>query len=247
MKKVFIGVGHGGADPGAVGNGFKEADINLTVANFTKPELERHGVEVKMSRTKNENDPLSEEIRECNAFNPTLAVDIHTNAGGGDGFEVIHFSGGGTSKVLATNINAEVIKIGQNSRGLKTRLGSNGKDYFGFVRSTNCPAVIVEGFFIDNKNDLVDFDTNEELKQLGVAYAKGILKTLGIEYIPEVKPTVDNKTVKIKINGAYYEIEGMLIDGSNYIKVRGLEKAGFIIGFEGPVATIESPCVCNKK
>ena len=27
-KKVFIGVGHGGSDPGAVKNGFKEKDLN---------------------------------------------------------------------------------------------------------------------------------------------------------------------------------------------------------------------------
>ena len=32
MSKVFIGVGHGGADPGAVANGFKEKDLNLVIA-----------------------------------------------------------------------------------------------------------------------------------------------------------------------------------------------------------------------
>lgn len=203
-KKVFLGVGHGGTDPGAVANGFKEADINLTIANFAKPELERHNVEVKMSRTKNENDPLSEEIRECNAFNPTLAVDIHTNAGGGDGFEVFHSIGGGTGKVLATNINDEVKLIGQNSRGIKTKKNSSGKDYFGFVRDTKCPAVICEGFFIDNKTDLADFDTNEELKQLGVAYAKGILKTLGIPYKPVVvAEPVDQETFYRVVVGSF--------------------------------------------
>ena len=30
MAKVFIGVGHGGSDPGAVANGFKEKDCNVT-------------------------------------------------------------------------------------------------------------------------------------------------------------------------------------------------------------------------
>lgn len=245
MSKVFLGVGHGGSDPGAVANGFKEAVINLTTANFTKEELVRHGVEVRMSRTKDENDPVADEVRECNAFKPVLAVDIHVNAGGGDGFEVFYYSGGGTSKVLASNINDEVKAIGQNSRGLKTKLNSSGKDYFGFIRDTNCPAVICEGFFIDNKNDLKDFDTDAELKKLGVAYAKGILKTLGIAYKPVGGTVVNKKTVKIKVDGKYYEFEGMLIEGVNYVKVREFEKAGYKIGFENEVATIDKPCCCK--
>ncbi len=182
MSKVFIGVGHGGTDPGAVSGNFKEADMNLVMATSCKDELVRHGVSVKMSRTKNENDNLSEEIKECNAYNPDLAIDVHNNSGGGDGFEVFHSNGSKHGKELAEYINEEVKKIGQNSRGVKTKLTSKVKDYFGFVRETKCPAVIVEGVFIDNKTDMQIADTIEEQKQFGVAYAKGILKKLGIEY-----------------------------------------------------------------
>ena len=120
-KKVFLGVGHGGKDPGAVANGMKEADINLSIALACRDELIRHGVEVKMSRISDEDDPISEEIQECNSFNPDLAVDIHTNAGGGYGFEVYHTIYGGVGKTLAENINAEVIAAGQNSRGVKSK------------------------------------------------------------------------------------------------------------------------------
>jgi N-acetylmuramoyl-L-alanine amidase len=74
--KVFIGVGHGGGDPGAVANGAKEKDLNLSIAMACRDELKRHGVEALMSRAKDENDPLSEEIRECNAYSPDLAVSI---------------------------------------------------------------------------------------------------------------------------------------------------------------------------
>ena len=133
-----------------------------------------------MSRTKDENDPLTEEIRECNAFNPDLAVDLHNNAGGGDGFEIYYYSGGGTSLTLTQNIEAEVKAIGQNSRGCKTRMNSSGRDYFGFIRETKCPAVICEGCFVDNAADAQIADTIEEQKAFGIAYAKGILNTLGI-------------------------------------------------------------------
>lgn len=180
MSKVFLGVGHGGKDPGAVGY-LKESDLNLNMALACRDYLVANGVEVGMSRTTDENDDLNEEIRECNAFNPDLCVDIHNNAGGGDGAEVYYHHLGGKSKVLAQNIEAEIIAIGQNSRGCKTRLNSKGNaDYYGFIRLTKASSVIVEGLFVDNAEDVKIADTLEEQKAFGVAIAKGILKTLGI-------------------------------------------------------------------
>ena len=181
MRKVFIGVGHGGSDPGAVANGVKEKDLNLSIAKACKDELVRHGVEVKMSRASDENDTLSEEIKECNAFSPDLAIDIHNNAGGGDGAEVFYHYGGGKSKTLAENILGEVVKAGQNSRGAKIKKNSSGKDYYGFIRETSAPAVIVECAFVDNAKDLEILATEGKRKTVGQAIAKGILKTLGVE------------------------------------------------------------------
>lgn len=184
-KKVFLGVGHGGTDPGAVANGLKEKDLNLAIAKACCDELTRHGVSVKMSRTKDENDPLNDEIKECNAFKPDLALDIHNNAGGGDGAEAYHHYGGGKGKTLANNVLAEIVKIGQNSRGAKIKKNADGKDYFGFIRQTSCPAIIVECAFVDNKKDIAIIDTAVEQKKMGIAIAKGVLTTLGIKWAAE--------------------------------------------------------------
>lgn len=181
MSKVFIGVGHGGSDPGAVANGVKEKELNLDIAKACRNELKKHGVKVKMSRTKDENDAISAEIQECNAYAPDLAVDIHCNAGGGDGAEVYYHYKGGVGKLLAENILAEIAKIGQNSRGAKTKTNSSGKDYYGFIRQTKCPAVIVECAFIDNAQDLEILASKARRKKVGQAVARGVLKTLGAE------------------------------------------------------------------
>lgn len=181
MKKVFLGVGHGGTDPGAIGNRLKEKDLTLAIATHCKNELIRHGVNVGMSRTKDENDPVMDEVAECNAFSPDLAIDIHINSGGGDGFEVFYHHGGGSSRALAAKIEAHVEAIGQNSRGCKTRVRSDGKDYYAFIRETKAPAVILEAAFIDTA-DVQAIDTAAEQKAFGVAYAKGILQALGIPY-----------------------------------------------------------------
>lgn len=190
-KKVFIGVGHGGSDPGAVGL-IREAEANLTIALELKRILEEVGVVVGISRLKNENDTLSEEIKEANAFQPDFAIDVHNNAGGGDGFEVYVQTGANAaqSKKAGQLLEKYVKAMGQNSRGVKTKLNDAGKDYFGFLRQINYPAVIVEGFFVDNAKDVADFDTATEQKKLAAAYAAAILEHLNVSKITTPSPAL---------------------------------------------------------
>ena len=227
MAKVFIGVGHGGNDPGACANGLKESLMNLVMAQACNAELVRHGVQVLMSRSKEENDDLSEEIRECNAFNPDIAIDIHNNAGGGDGFEFIYsiFQDYTKGKDLRLGqlIEAEIKAIGQNSRGAKQRKDSStGRDYFGFIRELVCPSIIVEGCFVDS-NDRFIADTEAEQKAFGVAYAKGILKYFGIPYKPVQAPVASNKGTT-----TYRVVTGSFKDKANAEKrVQELKAKGF--------------------
>lgn len=218
MSKVFINAGHGGSDPGAVGY-VKEKDVNLTMALACRDYLEANGVEVKMSRTKDESESLTEVINECNAYNPDYAISIHNNAGGGDGFEV-YYGIAGVGKPLAANIETEVKAIGQNSRGLKTKLNSAGNaDYYGFIRQIKCPSIIVEGFFVDNANDVKIADTVEEQKAFGVAYAKGILKTLGITAKAPTQATKSiDEVAQAVIRGEY---------GNGRDRREALEKEGY--------------------
>ena len=227
MAKVFIGVGHGGNDPGACANGLKESLMNLVMAQACNAELVRHGVQVLMSRSKEENDDLSEEIRECNAFKPDIAIDIHNNAGGGDGFEFIYsiFQDYTKGKDLRLGqlIEAEVKAIGQNSRGAKQkRDSSTGRDYFGFIRELVCPSIIVEGCFVDS-NDRFIADTEAEQKAFGVAYAKGILKYFGIPYKPVQAPVASNTGTTM-----YRVVTGSFKDKANAEKrVQELKAKGF--------------------
>ncbi|MEG1614830.1 MAG: N-acetylmuramoyl-L-alanine amidase, partial [Oscillospiraceae bacterium] len=181
MSKIFIGIGHGGADSGAVGNGFLEKDLNLSIATFCKNKLEEYGIEVLMSRNVDENEGLVERIRECNEYNPDLCLDIHNNAGGGDGIEIYRSVAGGKSTELAQNIENAVVNIGQNSRGVKTKLQNDGNDWFGFVRDTKAPAVLVECAFVDTV-DVEIINTSDKQKIMGEAIAHGILKTLNFNF-----------------------------------------------------------------
>lgn len=230
MAKVYLDPGHGGADNGAV-KYVTEDKVNLEMALACRDYLEMHGVVVKMSRTKDVATSLSGLCAEANKWGADLAVSIHNNGGGGDGFEIYHHYGGGKGKTLAANIEAEVKKIGQNSRGLKTRRDTDGTDYYGFIRLTDMPAVICEGAFVDNKKDAAQIDTKAEQRQFGIAYAKGILKTLGIkEKKTEEKKETVKKTIKYKVRkswddvasqqGAYHELENA-IKKCNELRAKG--------------------------
>ena len=218
-KKVFIGVGHGGTDSGAV-KYIVEKEYTLKTAFALSEILSKYGVDFKLSRTQDVDTTMDGKTAMCNAYRPDLVVDIHFNAGGGQGFEVYHSVVGGTSKTLANNINAEVKKI-MSSRGVKTKLLDNGKDYFAIIRETDAPAVLLEGGFVDSKSD-ADF-IKANYKKLAEAYAMGILKTLGISTVFKVdtKPILDNSGRK-KGNADSLELKELLL----IAKKLGLHKCG---------------------
>lgn len=179
MAKVYIGVGHGGTDPGAVAGGYKEKDINLTTAMACYGYLKDNGVDAIISRTADRDVTISTKVKASNDFGAEYCLDIHYNAGGGDGSEV-YVSKSGRGNVLAGNILDELRIIGQNSRGVKLKTTSDGRDYFGFIRDTKAPAALVECAFLDNPKDMEIANTAEKQRIIGIAIAEGVLKTLGI-------------------------------------------------------------------
>lgn len=217
---VFLSGGHGGTDPGAVGNNLKEKDINLQILLSCKEELERHNVKVVTSRTKDENDPVEDEVREANASGADVAASIHTNSAegkNGDGSETYYYSTSEEGKRLAELCEAETKKIGQNSRGIKVG------DHLWFIKGTTMPAVLCECGFINNPDDIKAIDTKAEQAAFGVAYAKAILKYLGIKYKEKKAKTTLYKVFKIT-----RKQEGAFTKKANATALKKkLEKAGY--------------------
>lgn len=190
MAKVFLSAGHGGTDPGAVGYGLKEKDINLNVLKACRDELKAHGVKVVCSREKDENDPVGQEVKEANKSKADIAVSFHINAGGGDGFEAFCNLKNKDGVKLAELGEKYIKALGQNSRGVKDGL------HLYFVKNTDMTSVLFETFFIDTKDKNIG-DTASEQKAIGVAYAKAILDYLGVKAKAQTtKPKTQTSTVK---------------------------------------------------
>lgn len=199
-KKVYVGIGHGGSDSGAVGNGFKEKDLTLSIGKYCNERLKQYGIETKISRTTDCDSSIRSKAAASDAFGADVCMDIHINAGGGNGSEVFYSHVSPRGKKLAQAIVDATLKIGQNTRGIKTKLDTDGTDYFGMIRIPEAPAVLVECAFIDNKADVQIINTEAKRKAFGYAIADGVAKYLGVK-LPTAKPTMPSKptTAAVKI------------------------------------------------
>ena len=174
--KVFVGIGHGGYDPGAIGY-IVEKEYTFATGQEVARLLKEAGIEFMLSRDRDMDTTMESKLELCNDYDPDLIIDIHFNAVGGNGFEVYHSQYGGMSLTLAENINNEVSKI-MKSNGCKIMLYPNGTDRFTIIRETHAPSVLLEGGYVDDYYDAEFIRKN--YKRLAKAYVEGVLKTLDI-------------------------------------------------------------------
>ena len=93
-KEIVIDAGHGGSDPGAIGNEIIEKDINLAISQYMYDRFRELGIPVKMVRETDETvDPATRTERILNAFgnkDNVVVISNHINAGGVNGQNVTH-------------------------------------------------------------------------------------------------------------------------------------------------------------
>lgn len=178
--KVYIDIGHGErGDPGAVSGSFVEHQMNIKVAHAFANRMQQHGWEVKVEQG---NLEMGDSARAANNFGADLLLSFHFNAGGGDRGEVIYSWESGALELA--NAVADGLKIAGQSvvRVYKSKANSTGTaEYFGILRVSKMPAVIVEPCFIDNPVDRQIADTDEELKHIGYCIADALAEYYGGE------------------------------------------------------------------
>ncbi|KNF10048.1 N-acetylmuramoyl-L-alanine amidase [Gottschalkia purinilytica] len=225
MAKVFLDAGHGGKDPGAVGQGLQEKDIALSVTLKIGQVLKDHGVSVYYARTTDVFLELSDRARMANNLNTDLFISIHCNAfnGSAKGVETYSYPGSTTGARLASSIQNSIIadKVYTLNRGTKTA-------NFAVLRETNMNAALVETAFIDNAEDANILRNRQD--DLAKAISKGILSYLGIPYKEtpsklyrvqvgaySVRANADNLVNELKSKG--YDAFVVLINGLYKVQV----------------------------
>ena len=79
MKTILISAGHNDKDPGAVGNGYKEAILAVKMRDRVAKSLRERGLMVFEDGADGVNEPLHRAIQLCKQVD--IAVEIHFNAG----------------------------------------------------------------------------------------------------------------------------------------------------------------------
>ncbi len=177
MKRIYINPGHSDKDPGAVGYE-TERRLNVAVCLFMDAYLMEHYV-CESRITPGNKDSLTEICNDANNYGADLFVSIHFNAGGGDGYEALVYS---QKRVVLGEIFAKhVAAAGQNLRLYGAAPGVKIRPDLAVLANTNMPAILNEGAFVDNLKDIQDWNDDEELKALGIAYAKAAAEFLGLE------------------------------------------------------------------
>ena len=157
--KVFIDAGHGGSDPGAVGNGLKEKNIVLNIATKLGALLNGREISIKYSRTNDTYLSLEDRARLANAWGADLFVSIHANSATSSvrGTECYtHPTANTATKTLSANISRSIAsKFGIPNRGHK-------EANFAVLRLSNMPAILVETAFISNSSDANLLNTRQD-------------------------------------------------------------------------------------
>lgn len=149
--KIVVDAGHGGKDPGACGNGLREAEITLLLARGVVAALKAKAQPAIKTRGLDAYVSLPERVRKANNWGADLFVSLHCNAAESPqahGVETLCYSLTGKGADYARKVQRKLVAFtGLTDRGVKARPGLY------VLKRTNAPAILVELGFVSNPAD----------------------------------------------------------------------------------------------
>ena len=190
--KVLIDNGHGENTPGKCSpdGRLREWAYSREIADMVVFGLRKHGVDAERIVKEDVDVPLSERCKRANNIyrdsqKNAILVSIHCNAAG-NGTSSMNARGWGVyvsdnasfnSKRLASSLAQAAI-----SKGVTVRKQTLDVDYWvqnlAICRDTNCPAVLTENFFQDNKEDVEFLLSAEGKRTVANIHIEGIINYL---------------------------------------------------------------------
>ena len=202
---VVLDPGHGGKFTGAQYYGVYEKEITLFLAQYIRDYLTSNYEDIEVYLTRDEDIALDDDIV-VELEQRAIIAESH----GADYFVSLHFNASEAHELhgatvycsrrdnvhdesygIAESILKELVALGIKDNHVQTRksadnIDENGEplDYYAVIRhnaNRDIPGVIVEHCFMDNTTDREFMDTEEKLKTLAEADAKGIATYLGLK------------------------------------------------------------------
>lgn len=164
MKPILISAGHSDKDPGAVGNGLREADVVTEFRDMVAHYLAEAGVAFTRDGAKGENLPLSQAIRMMPSRG--ISVEFHLNSFSNKTATGVESLSSDALKPLGAKLCAAIsARLGITNRGAKGE-GSGQHSRLAFV---SAGGLILELFFVSNPNDVAAYQSKKWLVAKDVA------------------------------------------------------------------------------
>lgn len=177
---IMLDAGHGGKDGGAQSLEqpvYHEKNLTFTTTKLVESYLRQLKLPVSLTRSDDTFVELDERTKIAEKKNAKLFVSIHYNAAlstSAHGIEVFYYKSDKNkersekSKKLAETVLKEIIDGTQaKSRGVK-----HGN--YAVIRESSMPAILIEGGFITNSDELSKIKDPQYLKKIAWGITKGI-------------------------------------------------------------------------
>jgi N-acetylmuramoyl-L-alanine amidase len=191
VRRVLIDPGHGGKDPGTLGQKSREKDITLLVARRLAKELIAKGYEVALTRTKDVDLSLGARSQKARSWKADITVSLHCNAAGAGvkGIEVFRVpplgarSTYGMQRATAASPgnawdadNARLAYEVQRATVAATTASDRGvkNARFMVIKECPCPAVLVEMGFMSYPAEAANLANPAYQAKLARGIAAGI-------------------------------------------------------------------------
>ena len=196
VRLVVIDAGHGGQDSGAMREGVLEKDLTLDVARRLDQLVRVKGIRTLLTRSGDEFVSLANRAARANEQADCVFVSIHFDEGnraaatGVNTYYAVHQAARVPlrpawlpfmQRVSAAPENLESQSLAgfvQQALVAQTRAVDRGTraEQFYVIANVRHPAVLVEGGFLTNSDDLAKLRTEEYRQQLAAAISEGIVR-----------------------------------------------------------------------
>lgn len=188
---IVIDPGHGGENRGTIENGHEEKFMTMTTAQAMYDELCLYdNVEVYLTRTDDVDVLIKDRAQFAAEKDADFLFSLHYNASeyhelfGTEVWVSAFAPYNGYGYQFGYEFLTAMQEKGLFVRGIKTRLGDKGADYYGIIRESvalGVPAVIVEHCHVDEERDEGYCATEEQLQEFGRADATAVAKYFGLK------------------------------------------------------------------
>jgi N-acetylmuramoyl-L-alanine amidase len=193
---VVLDPGHGGQDSGAMVGGILEKDLTLDVAQRVDRLLQSQGLATVMTRVGDSYVSLPDRVALTNRVADCIFVSIHFNEGnkpvssGIETYYADHQLRAGPPVVswlpFLQRISADEPNLQSQSlagfiqAGLVARTKAMDRgakpEQFVVIKNVRHPAVLVEGGFLSNKDDITRLSTVDYREQIASGISEGIIR-----------------------------------------------------------------------